>query len=107
MITFIAKMRVSAANQPAYEAILDHVRDQTRANEPGVVYYDWAKAVDDPERYVVVEVYADPAAHTTHMATPWVRDSLPESVRLVDGGFDIQQFVTPGGEPAVRQFKAG
>jgi len=105
MITFIAKMRVSPANQPDYEALMDHVREQTRANEPGVLYYDWARSVDEPDTYLVVEVYADPAAHATHMQAPWVRESLPVSVRLVDGGFDIQQFVSPGSEPAVRQFR--
>ena len=34
----------------------------THEHEPGVVYYGFAKSVDEPDTYVVVEVYRDEAA---------------------------------------------
>ena len=61
MITFIAHIRVKPENAAAYEQLMAYVTAQTRAHEPGVVYYDWAKSVADPELYVVVEVYRDVA----------------------------------------------
>ena len=33
------------------------------------------------------------------MASPWVQDSIPKSIALVDGKFDIRQYVSGGCEP--------
>ena len=104
MITMVARMRVPPENAAAYEALLSGVAEQVRAHEAeGVPYYAWAKSVDTPDTYVVIEVYRDLDAHKAHMASPWVKDSLPLSMGLIDGPVDIQQYVTPGQEP-VTQF---
>ncbi len=105
MITFIARVTVRPENAAAYEALLTEVRGLTLASEPRVAYYDFGKSADEPDVYVVVEVYHDAAAHAAHMAAPWVLDSIPKSRALVEGRFDIQQYVSPGAEPAVRRFK--
>lgn len=99
MITMVAQMRVRPENAAAYEALMDHVAQQTLANEPGVRYYAWAKSATEPDAYVVIEVYDNAEVHAAHMASAWVRDSIPQSVALVDGKFDIRQFVSPGTEP--------
>ena len=105
MITMIARMRVSEANAAAYEALLTHVAAMTLQNEPGVPYYAWSKSAEEPDTYLVVEVYRDAAAHAAHMASAWVTESLPKSIALVDGGFDIQQYVGDGSEPVVLRHK--
>ena len=94
----IARMRVSPANAPAYEALLSQVAEKS-LSEPGVSYYAWSQSVDDPGTYLVIEVYRDAAAHAAHMASGWVREALPQSIALVDGGFDIGQYVSGGSEP--------
>jgi quinol monooxygenase YgiN len=99
MITMIARMKVLPENHAAYEALMDHVVAQTLKHEPGVAWYAWAKSADDADSYVVVEVYRDAEAHAAHMASEWVRESIPKSVALVDGKFDIQQFVSEGSAP--------
>ena len=105
MITFITHLKVRPENGPAFEVLLTHVRDSTRANEPGVAYYDFGKSADERDVYFVIEVYHDAAAHEAHMRTPWVKESIPESRCLVEGKFDIKQYVSPGTAPAVRQMK--
>jgi quinol monooxygenase YgiN len=105
VITFIGHLRVRPENGPALEALLTHVRDLTRANEPGVAYYDFARSADEPDTYMVVEVYRDAAAHAAHMETAWVKDSIPRSRALIEGGFDIRQYVAPGTEPVARRMK--
>ncbi len=71
-----------------------------RANEArDVPYYAWAKSVDEADTYVVIEVYRDLAAHKAHMASEWVRESLPKSMALIEGKVEISQYVTPGAEP--------
>ena len=103
MIIFIAHLKVRPENGPAFEALMTHVRDLTRQHEPGVAYYEFAKSVDESDIYVVVEVYRDPEAHRAHMNTDWVIESLPKSRQLVEGKFNIKQYVSPGAEPAIRQ----
>jgi len=107
MITFIAHLKVRPENAPEFEAMMAQVRDLTRASEPGVAYYSFAKSADEPDLYLVIEVYRDAAAHAAHMETEWVRESIPVSRRLVEGKFDIRQYVTPGTEPAIRRMKEG
>jgi quinol monooxygenase YgiN len=105
MITFIAHMRVRPENAAAYEDLMTYVRDQTLANEPGVAWYSFARSAEVPDTWLVVEVYRDAAAHASHMATPWVTESIPKSRALVEGKFDIKQYTSPGVEPAVRRMK--
>ena len=106
MITMIARMRVSEANAAEYEALLTHVAAMTLQHEPGVPYYAWAKSADEPGTYLVVEVYHDAAAHAAHMVSAWVTESLPKSIALVDGGFDIQQYVSQGSEPVALRHRS-
>jgi quinol monooxygenase YgiN len=99
MITFIAHVRVKPENAAAFEALMASVAAQTHAHEPGVAYYEFSTSVADPGLYVVVEVYRDVAAHAAHMASAWVRESLPEAARLMEGKPDIRQYVSQGSEP--------
>lgn len=103
MITFVARMRVKPENASAYEALMAHVQAMSLAHEPGIAYYGWAKGVDEPDTYLVIEVYRDPEAQAAHMATDWVRESLPTSAALIDGKPDIKQYVTPGSEPVTKR----
>jgi quinol monooxygenase YgiN len=105
MITFIARLQVKPENAAALESLMAHVAAMTRAHEPDVVYYAFAKGVDEPDTYVVVEVYRDAAAQAAHMATAWVRESLPRSMELIEGRPDIRQYVTPGSEPVTRRIR--
>ncbi|GIX31317.1 MAG: hypothetical protein KatS3mg124_1789 [Porticoccaceae bacterium] len=99
MITFIVHMRVKPGNENAFEALMNCVVERTREREPGVLYYHYAKSVDAPGVYVVVEVYRDARAHAAHMESEWVRRALPESLRLLDGKPDIRQYVSAGAAP--------
>jgi quinol monooxygenase YgiN len=99
MITFIAHLRVSPKNAAAFEELMTHVVAMTHEHEPGVAYYEFAKSVNDPDTYVVIEVYRDGAAQSAHMQSAWVTQSLPVSMRLIEGKPQIRQYVSPGCEP--------
>lgn len=102
MITFIAHVRVRPENAEAYEALMTRVASETRAHEPGVAFYNWARCTDEPDVYVVVEVYHDAEAQAAHMTAPWVTDALPKAIRLMDGLPRIRQYVCGGSEPVRR-----
>lgn len=103
MITFIVHLQVRPENAEAYEALMTEVAALTRANEPGVLYYAFAKSVTEPDIYVVVEVYADVDVHAAHMALPWVTENLPKTALLIEGKPRIEQYVTPGTEPVTKR----
>lgn len=103
MITFIANLKVPLENAAAFEELMNHVRNMTHEHEPGVAYYEWAKSVDEPDTYLVVEVYRDRDVQAAHMATTWVRESLPKSMALIEGKPQIRQYVSDGSEPVVQR----
>lgn len=99
MITMITHMRVRPENASAFEALMTDVCARVREHEPGVPWYAFARSADLPDTYVVVEVYRDAAAHAAHMASDWVKESLPITARLIEGKFEIRQYVSSGTEP--------
>lgn len=100
MITFITHMRVAPENAQAMDAILTEMAAKVRETEPDVAYYSFAKDADDPDAYVVIEVYRDAAAFEAHGRTEHIKALLPRSAALVEGGrFDIRQYVSPGVPP--------
>jgi quinol monooxygenase YgiN len=105
MITFIVHLDVPPENAAAFEELMTYVAATSLEREPGVVHYSFAKSVDDPQTYVVVEVYRDQAACDAHGQTDWVTESVPESLNLITGMPRIQQYVSPGTAPTVRRFE--
>ena len=105
MITFIAHLQVPPENAQAFEELMTYVARMSNDNEPGVIYYGFAKSVEQSGTYVVVEVYRDQDACVAHGDTDWVRDSVPTMLQLVDGLPDLKQYVSPGAESVVSRFE--
>lgn len=106
MITFIAHLLVRPENAEAFEALMTYVVTMTRAHEPGVIYYDFGKSADEPDTYVVVEVYQDAEVHAAHMASAWVTESLPKSMALIEGLPHIRQYTSGESRPLHRTMRA-
>src|SRR3954469_23683636 len=79
-------------------AVLDNARHSVK--EPGVVRFDVVQSVEDPTRFVLIEVYRSPQAQAAHKETAhyqrW-RDAVAElmaeprtSARYVDVFPDAQ-----------------
>ncbi|MBT2444050.1 antibiotic biosynthesis monooxygenase [Streptomyces sp. ISL-36] len=60
------------------DAWLDLVADFTRATreEPGNLFFDWSRDVDDPNRFVLLEAFADAEAGAAHVASDHFRAGL-------------------------------
>jgi quinol monooxygenase YgiN len=105
MITFIAHLRVPAVNVSAFEELMTTVATTTTANEPGVIYYGFARSVEEPDTYVVIEIYRDQEAVVAHGDTAWVRESVPKSLELIEGMPQLAQYVSPGVVPVESRFE--
>ncbi len=67
------------AVEPFRAAVLDNARHSVK--EPGVARFDVVQSVEDPTRFVLVEVYRSPEAQAAHKETAhyqrW-RDTVAE-----------------------------
>jgi quinol monooxygenase YgiN len=91
------------------EEWLDLVNDFTTAvrAEPGNVFFDWNRSVDDPNRFVLLEGYADAEAGDAHVnsdhfktamaALPSVIAAKPEiiNVEIPQAGWSEMAELTP------------
>ncbi len=63
---------------------MEHVREFTEATraEPGNLWFDWSRSVDDPDEWVLVEAFDDDAAGP-HVNSDHFRaavDQLPQAL---------------------------
>jgi quinol monooxygenase YgiN len=80
MVTWIAKL----GDEPAIERILQTMIPLTRA-EPGCIRYEVFRAVEDPRRFLLVEVYKDDAALQAHTDSDhFKRYVLGEALALLE-----------------------
>ena len=61
MIFIAARFRVLAEHAEAWPAISRSFTDATRA-EPGNLWFDWSRDLEDPQEYVLLEAFQDEAA---------------------------------------------
>jgi quinol monooxygenase YgiN len=90
MIFITAKFRVRPEHADQWPDITADFTRATRA-EPGCLWFDWSRSVDDPAEYVLVEAFRDDKAGAEHVGTEHFRTacaSLPaylaETPRIVN-----------------------
>lgn len=73
MIFITAKFRIRPEHAERWPEIAREFTAATRA-EPGNLWFDWSRSLDDPTEYVLVEAFRDEDAgaahvHSDHFAT--------------------------------------
>ncbi len=90
MIFIVVKFTVRPERS---EEWLDLVQDFTRATreEPGNLFYEWSRSVDNPHQFVLVEAFADAQAGEAHVnsehfrtAMAWMPDVIAETPQIVN-----------------------
>ena len=66
MIFIAAKFRVRPADAAAWSEIVRPFTEATRA-EPGCLWFEWSRSLEDPAEYVLVEAFADGDAGAAHV----------------------------------------
>jgi quinol monooxygenase YgiN len=106
MIFITAKFRIRPEDADRWPRIAAEFTEATRA-EPGCLWFDWSRSVDNPEEYVLVEAFRDGDAGAAHVQSEHFRAArktlpphLAETPKIVN--FDIpQDDWSPLGELAV------
>ncbi|GAA3727563.1 putative quinol monooxygenase [Plantactinospora mayteni] len=79
MIFITAKFRVLPEYADRWPEIAGDFTRATRA-EPGCLWFDWSRSIDDPTEYVLVEAFRDGDAGAAHVQSAHFRQaqrSLP------------------------------
>jgi quinol monooxygenase YgiN len=89
MIFITAKFRVRPEHADGWAEITRPFTNATRA-EPGNLWFDWSRSLDDPSEYVLVEAFRDGDAGAAHVqsdhfatATAELPGYLVETPRIV------------------------
>jgi quinol monooxygenase YgiN len=69
MQILLVSIHVKAEHVDAFKAAtIENARNSR--NEPGVARFDFIQQMDDPTRFLLMEVYRDAAAQASHKETP-------------------------------------
>jgi quinol monooxygenase YgiN len=89
VIFITAKFRVRPDHADNWPDITRAFTDATRA-EPGNLWFDWSRSVDDPTEYVLVEAFRDSESGAAHVESDHFKEStatlpayLVETPRIV------------------------
>ena len=68
MIFITAKFQVRPEDADRWPAITGPFTQATRS-EPGCLWFDWSRSLDDPNEYVLVEAFRDGDAGAAHVGS--------------------------------------
>ena len=68
MIFITARFAIKPEHADAWPEISGPFTEATRA-EPGNLYFDWSRSLDDPTQYVLLEGFADDDAGVAHVTS--------------------------------------
>jgi quinol monooxygenase YgiN len=90
MIFITAKFRVLPEYADQWPEITREFTQATR-NEPGCMWFDWSRSVEDPAEYVLVEAFRDGDAGAAHVQSEHFKKAqqtmpghLAETPRIVN-----------------------
>jgi quinol monooxygenase YgiN len=95
MIFITAKFRVRPEDADNWPAIAGPFTRATRS-EPGCLWFDWSRSLDDPTEYVLVEAFRDGEAGGAHVQSAHFKEArqtlpphLAQTPKIVN--FTIEQ----------------
>jgi quinol monooxygenase YgiN len=75
VIFITAKFRVRPEHADQWVEITSEFTEATRA-EPGNLWFDWSRSVDDPTEYVLVEAFRDGDAGAAHVQSEHFKTAI-------------------------------
>lgn len=94
MIFITAKFRILPEHADRWPEIADEFTRATRS-EPGCLWFDWSRSIDDPTEYVLVEAFRDGDAGAAHVRSAHFAEAqqalppyLAQTPRIVNANVD-------------------
>ncbi|MFF7689095.1 putative quinol monooxygenase [Streptomyces syringium] len=108
MIFIVVKFTVRPERSDEWLTLVDDFTQATR-QEPGNVFYEWSKSVDNPHQFVLVEAFKDARAGEEHVnsehfktAMAWMPDVIAKTPEIINvevpgTGWGPMAELTPSG----------
>lgn len=94
MIFITAKWRIKPEHAERWPEIARSFTEATRA-EPGCLWFDWSRSLEDETEYVLVEAFRDGEAGSAHVTSQHFQDAraqlppyLAETPRIINAELD-------------------
>jgi quinol monooxygenase YgiN len=98
MIFITAKFRIKPEHADQWPEIAQDFTRATRG-EPGCLWFDWARSVENPAEYVLVEAFRDEEAGVAHVNSAHFKTAqqtlppyLAETPRIINANVDQQDW---------------
>ncbi|PWJ24377.1 quinol monooxygenase YgiN [Branchiibius hedensis] len=96
MIFITARFRVKAEDADQWPEISRSFTEATRA-EPGNLWFDWSRSLDDPQEYVLLEAFKDDGAEA-HVSSDHFKQAQQDLPPHLEETPRIVNFQVPGEE---------
>lgn len=108
MIFIVVKFTIRPERSGQWLDLVEDFTNGTRS-EPGNIFFDWHKSVDDPHKFVLLEAFRDGDAGAAHVssdhfktAMSWMPDVIAEKPEIINvevpgDGFGRMAELTPTG----------
>jgi quinol monooxygenase YgiN len=90
MIFIVVKFPVLPDRSDKWFSLVQDYTTATRA-EPGNIFFEWSRSVDDPDEFVLIEAFRDREAGMVHVnsdhfntAIAWMPDAISDTPRIVN-----------------------
>jgi quinol monooxygenase YgiN len=90
MIVFTARLKALPGKEGDASEAIASMTAAVHAQEPGALVYVCHTSPESPGEYLFYEVYADEAAHETHMNTPHFAKLMETIGPVFDSDFGVQ-----------------
>ncbi|WP_347349307.1 putative quinol monooxygenase [Nigerium sp.] len=95
MIAIILKWHVKPQYADQFPQLVSEFTQACRA-EPGCLWFEWARSVDDPNVYLGTEAYADAAAGKAHVESEHFKKAMATQGEYAARRPQIVSVETPG-----------
>jgi quinol monooxygenase YgiN len=95
MIFIVVKMRPRPEHVDEWPSLMELFTNATRA-EPGNLFFDWYRSVEEPGLYVLVEAFRDGAAGESHVNTDHFKAAMARLPQLLAEVPEIVNVEVPG-----------
>ncbi|MBP2401290.1 putative quinol monooxygenase [Streptomyces syringium] len=95
MIFIVVKFTVRPERSDEWLTLVDDFTQATR-QEPGNVFYEWSRSVDDPHQFVLVEAFKDARAGEEHVNSEHFRTAMAWMPDVIAKTPDIINVEVPG-----------
>ncbi len=95
MFIVVARTRVNPKKTELYESTFKALREQVKAHEPFVLFYELCRDPKVPNGYVLIEAYSDQESQNIHLGTDYYLAAAPLILGCLEG-VDLEEIARSG-----------